>query len=188
MFRAKSRLDHSVGVTILAKGTTFTGTLYCRGISRVGGKVKGEIVSEGTLIIEQDAEIIADITAENLIIQGVVKGKVVATTKTELLKSSRLDGALHTPAMLMELGTIVNADVVMADDGGAEAVVEFQESDAKDQQKFKVDTVESVTKKSAPMKLVVDGTPQADERDPVVYPASSPSSTRRLDNQRYKQS
>lgn len=114
MFRSKSRIDHQ-GVTILSKGTSFSGTLYCRGISRVGGKVEGKIDSEGTLIIEQDAEINADITAETLIIQGTVKGKVIATTKTEFVGCSRLDGHLITPSLEMELGTILNASIAMED-------------------------------------------------------------------------
>ena len=118
MFHSKSRTartDGHMGVTILSKGSSFTGTLYCRGISRIGGNVDGGISSEGTLIIEQDAEIIADIKADILIIQGSVKGKVTATKKTELLKTSRLDGELSTPLLEVEHGSCLNATLTMSD-------------------------------------------------------------------------
>lgn len=118
MFHSKSRTarpDGHMGVTILSKGSTFTGTLCCRGISRIGGNVDGGISSEGTLIIEQDAEIIADIKADILIIQGSVKGKVTATKKTELLKTSRLDGELSTPLLEVEHGSCLNATLTMSD-------------------------------------------------------------------------
>lgn len=144
MFRSKSPLNKQLGVTILAKGTTFTGTLYCRGISRVGGRVEGEIASEGTLIIEQDAEIIADIAAETLIIQGAVTGKVKATVKTELLGSSRLHGELHTPSLAMAVGTVLNAVVVM-DESPQSRSVTPPSGPSQDNMK-----------KVSPMKLVVD--------------------------------
>jgi cytoskeletal protein CcmA (bactofilin family) len=51
---------HESAITILTPGCHFTGKLYCHGSSRIGGKVDGEIVSEGVLIIEEEAQINAD--------------------------------------------------------------------------------------------------------------------------------
>src|SRR5262245_2268512 len=48
-------------VTILTTGCHFSGKLYCRGASRIGGKIDGQIVSEGLLIVEEEAVITAEI-------------------------------------------------------------------------------------------------------------------------------
>lgn len=178
MFRSKSPLNKQLGVTILAQGTTFTGTLYCRGISRVGGRVEGQIASEGTLIIEQDAEIIADITAETLIIQGVVTGKVQAAVKTELLASSRLQGELNTPSLVMAVGTVLNAVVRMDEVPQGETAV----SAPPGQDDEVVDVVQPV-KKVSPVKLVVDATRPAAIPSPAeVVDGSSSGSVRQSSN------
>ena len=38
---------HESAVTILTPGCHFSGKLYCKGSSRIGGRIEGEIVSEG---------------------------------------------------------------------------------------------------------------------------------------------
>ena len=40
-------------VAIITEGCNFEGKLYCKGATRIGGKVDGEIISEGLLIIEE---------------------------------------------------------------------------------------------------------------------------------------
>ncbi|MCY4444596.1 MAG: polymer-forming cytoskeletal protein [Proteobacteria bacterium] len=106
--------NHSYdGVTIIAEGCNFEGKLYCRGVSRIGGKVNGEIIAEGTLIIEKDAHILADIQSRNVVIHGFVKGKILAYNKAELLSTSHLEGAIITPSLLVEEGTTINASISM---------------------------------------------------------------------------
>ena len=53
----------SSAVTILTSGCHFSGKLYCRGSSRIGGKIDGQIISEGLLIVEEEAIITAEIKA-----------------------------------------------------------------------------------------------------------------------------
>ena len=48
-------------------------------VSRIGGKIEGEVISEGTLI-EEDALVEAAIQAEEVIIQGQV-GQLEASDK-----------------------------------------------------------------------------------------------------------
>lgn len=113
MFQSKSSSGMQDGVTIISKGCAFEGRLYCRGVSRIGGKVNGGITAEGTLIIEKDAMIYADIEADVVIIQGTIKGKIFASSKLELLKTSVVDGELVAPSILVEQGSTLNAAVHM---------------------------------------------------------------------------
>ncbi len=91
-------------VTILNSGCHFSGRLYCRGASRIGGRVEGQIVSEGLLIIEESAVVVAEIQAEEVIIQGAVKGRIIAKSRIELSPSSRVDGDLRSPALVVQQG------------------------------------------------------------------------------------
>lgn len=95
-------------VTILTSGCHFTGKLYCRGSTRIGGKIEGEIVSEGLLIIEEGAFISAQITAEEVVVQGVIKGKLKAKTRVELASTCRFEGDLLTPILVVTEGAHFN--------------------------------------------------------------------------------
>jgi len=113
--RAKRRGStfHESAVTILTPGCHFNGKLYCKGSSRIGGKIEGEIVSQGLLIIEEEAIITAEIKAEEAVIQGQVQGKVEATTRVELSSSSRFDGDVVTPSLVINEGAIFNGNTSM---------------------------------------------------------------------------
>lgn len=100
-------------VTILTSGCHFNGKLYCRGSSRIGGKIEGEIISEGILIIEESAIINAQIKAEEAIIQGLVKGRLEAKTRVELAQNSRFEGDISTPSLVINEGATFNGRASM---------------------------------------------------------------------------
>ncbi|MGE0171448.1 MAG: polymer-forming cytoskeletal protein [Oligoflexales bacterium] len=101
--KASNEMDN-VGVTILTKGCEFNGKLFCRGSTRIGGKVEGEIVSEGLLIIEEHASIRANIKADEIVVQGRVNGKVEARTRVELCPSATFEGDVMTPILVVKEG------------------------------------------------------------------------------------
>lgn len=101
-------------VTILTTGCHFSGKLYCRGASRIGGKIDGQIVSEGLLIVEEEAVITAEIKADEAIIQGRVQGKLQATGRVELCASSQFEGDIITPVLVVREGAQFNGHATMA--------------------------------------------------------------------------
>lgn len=105
--RATSALRDSA-VTILTSGCHFNGRLLCRGSSRIGGKIEGEVVSEGLLIIEENAIIRADIKAEEAVIQGQVKGKLEAMGRVELCVTAQFEGDISTPVLVVNEGAQFN--------------------------------------------------------------------------------
>ncbi len=105
--RPGASFNHS-SVTILTPGCHFSGKLYCRGSSRIGGKVDGEIVSEGLLIIEEEAMINCHIIADEAIIQGHVKGRLESTKKVELASACVFEGEIVTPVLIIHEGATFN--------------------------------------------------------------------------------
>lgn len=101
-------------VTILTSGCHFNGKLFCRGSSRIGGKIEGHIVSEGLLIIEEEAMIVAEIRADEAVIQGKVQGKLEASGRVELTASSWFEGDISTPVLVINEGAQFNGRAFMA--------------------------------------------------------------------------
>jgi cytoskeletal protein CcmA (bactofilin family) len=101
------------GVTIITAGCHFNGKLFCRGVSRIGGSIDGELVAEGMVIIEEDAIINANITAQEVVIQGKVKGKLEVEKRVEIISTGEFTGELITPSLYVEDGGLLNGTTRM---------------------------------------------------------------------------
>jgi cytoskeletal protein CcmA (bactofilin family) len=118
-------------VTILTSGCHFTGKLYTRGSSRIGGRIEGEIVSEGLLIIEEEAVIQAHVKAEEAIIQGRVIGTLESTGRVELSASSHFEGDIITPSLIVHEGAQFNGRATMKPATPANAEVRVDDKHAR---------------------------------------------------------
>ncbi len=118
--KRKGASFHESAVTILTSGCRFTGSLFCKGSSRIGGKISGSIVSQGILIIEEEAIIECEVTADEVVILGLFKGKLEASVKVELAPSSRVEGDIHTPLLIVKEGAIFNGVTTMPQPADAE--------------------------------------------------------------------
>lgn len=109
----KSALMNDSSVTIITAGCHFDGKLFCRGASRIGGRIDGEIVSEGLLIIEESAVISADAKVEEAVIQGHMVGKLEATGRVELAPDCLFEGDIVSPKLLIHEGATFNGRAIM---------------------------------------------------------------------------
>ncbi len=62
-----------------------------------GSLLEGRVVSDGEVLVEEGAEVRAEIRARKVVIRGVVRGDVIAT-ECRLEGGGKLIGALKTPA------------------------------------------------------------------------------------------
>lgn len=90
--------------TVLAPGTEFEGLLSFRGSARVDGKLTGEVVAQGRLVIGPGARVKARIEVDELIVGGELQGEVHARKRIELLESARVVGSLHSPLLSVAEG------------------------------------------------------------------------------------
>ena len=89
---------------IVGANTEFEGILHYNGTIRIDGKVKGEIHTDGVLLIGKEAIINARIRARSIVSCGRIAGDVIATEKIALLAPACLKGSVKTPLLSMEEG------------------------------------------------------------------------------------
>ena len=100
---------------LLGRGTTFDGKLHFTGRVRIDGGFRGEIRSEGTLVVGEGAEIDAEIHAETVIIKGGRgSGNVHATRSIELYVPCIVTGNLQAPEVFMDKGVHFSGNCRMA--------------------------------------------------------------------------
>lgn len=88
--------------TVIGKGTTFDGTLTTAETVRIEGLVKGNIISEGTLIVGYGGKVEGTIEAVNILIGGEVHGELYASGKIEVNPTGKIYGNLHTKSLIVD--------------------------------------------------------------------------------------
>jgi cytoskeletal protein CcmA (bactofilin family) len=122
------------GVTILTSGCHFAGKLYCKGATRIGGTIEGEVIAEGLLIVEEDAVINAAVKAEEIVVHGRMEGNLTVQRKIEMCATADVQADIVTPNLLVHEGAIYNGRTTMK---RAAAGAEHGKRDGKDHKDVK---------------------------------------------------
>jgi cytoskeletal protein CcmA (bactofilin family) len=109
----KDMLEYEDYDTILSKYIDFSGTLKFDKPFLIRGRLSGEIVASGLLVIDEEAVVQANIRASKVIIRGAVTGDVVATERVELTIRGKLVGNVSAPEVFMETGCLFNGKCTM---------------------------------------------------------------------------
>ena len=136
----KKEPSKDYAVTILTSGCHFSGKMFCRGSTRVGGKVDGEIISEGLLILEEEAVVNADINCEEIVLQGHITGTIKAKTRVEMSRTCTFSGDVITPCLVIEEGAQFSGRSTM--DGAVSAEKDSQAKLLDEVKAPKVDDIE----------------------------------------------
>jgi cytoskeletal protein CcmA (bactofilin family) len=91
---------------LLDHGASFEGNLTFEGTVRIGGKFKGQIFSNDTLVVDSGATVEAQIEADTVIISGCVMGNVFAKTKVIMHPPAVLKGTITTPSLRIDEGVV----------------------------------------------------------------------------------
>ncbi len=97
----------------LGAGTVYQGQLNFLGAVRIDGQFTGEIRSEGTLILGQDAKVEGNVSVSQLILSGSISGDITVSGKTIMHKTAYLTGDLATKSLIMEEGAMLQGKVSM---------------------------------------------------------------------------
>lgn len=91
--------------TVLGGETVFRGTLKFDESLKIDGRFEGTIESPGFLLIEEGAEVVADVKVAVIVVGGTVRGDVEATDRLEMLPGGRLIGNVRSPHLIVAEGT-----------------------------------------------------------------------------------
>ncbi len=98
---------------LIDRGCSIEGRLAFDGSVQINGDFRGDIVSDGTLIIGPEANVEGNVQVGIAIIEGSVKGTVEAKNKIDLRKGSRLVASIVTENIMIEEGAIFHGKCSM---------------------------------------------------------------------------
>jgi len=113
----------------LGAGTNYQGKLHFQGAVRIDGNFQGEVVSDGTLVVGQEAVVEGQVKVGQLVLSGNIQGEVEARNKVVLHKTANLQGNIRTPVLVVEEGAVLEGQLLMGSLDGTPAKVPEQDSD-----------------------------------------------------------
>ncbi|MDP6829199.1 MAG: polymer-forming cytoskeletal protein [Pseudomonadales bacterium] len=118
----KSRLEK--GVTLIAAHTRITGDVDFTDQLYVNGAIIGNITAssddKAVLVISEDGSITGEVRVPKVVVNGTVEGNVYAGERAELAPKARVIGTVYYKLIEMQLGAMVDGQMVHQDDPGAE--------------------------------------------------------------------
>ena len=111
--------DNNGQYSKIDKNTSLNGNINAKTDIRIDGKVEGEIITTGKVIIGKDANVKGKILCGNADIEGIFYGELTVSGTLSLKIGSNLEGKVRIQKLMVESGAIFNASCSMhsAEDG-----------------------------------------------------------------------
>lgn len=130
------RVTNENPYTTLGKDTEFEGTLKFKEGLKIEGKFKGDITSEGNLIIGKTGEVNAEIKVGSIIVEGKINGNIEASDLIEFRSTAEMRGDIKASKLKIEEGVIFvgKSDVQSSRSGGGQPQPQSQNKPADNKQ------------------------------------------------------
>jgi len=96
--------------SIIGEGTFLRGDFNVKGLLRIDGDFKGNIQSDGKILISKNGRAEGFISAEVVIIGGVFKGDILAHQQVEILSTAVFVGRIESPRLIVHEEVIFHGE------------------------------------------------------------------------------
>ena len=116
--------------TIIGLGSAISGDVHAEGFIRVEGDIDGNLESTGHVDVGSEARINGNITAESVVLGGIVLGNIYAPQGIKLLSTSAVIGNLSTKKLEIQENVIFHGHCIALknEEEFAEATERFSNS------------------------------------------------------------
>lgn len=95
----------------LDRGARFEGTLTFDETFRIDGARVGAVVSKNELVVGEGGVVEGEVRVGRLSVSGTLRGVVHAAERIEVHSGARVFAELHTPALTVEDGAVIQGPV-----------------------------------------------------------------------------
>jgi cytoskeletal protein CcmA (bactofilin family) len=101
--------------SLIAEGSRITGNITFTDGLRIDGEVHGDVIANNEnaslLVISDSAMVLGSVTADHIIVNGIVKGPVHAQQMLELQPKARIEGDVQYAALEMHQGALITGQL-----------------------------------------------------------------------------
>lgn len=101
--------------TVVGSNVKLQGTLKDIESIVIHGQLEGELSSEQSILIAENAQVKGPVSGEVVTVAGTVKGSIEAKSKLEILPTGRVNGSVVTKELIVQAGAVINGKVAMVE-------------------------------------------------------------------------
>lgn len=165
--------------TMVGEDVELAGSIKNSGSILINGTVKGDVISDESVVVGVNAKVIGPIKAQNVQVAGAVEGSIEASDTLEMLPESRVDGDVKVKTLHVQPGAIFNGSSAMVDikppavaedrlSSLKSSIGSTEEDEEGEEEETKDDEVETVAETEDEVELEPE-TP-AEEPEPIKKP------------------
>ncbi len=94
----------------------FSGRFYINGSLKIDGKFEGKVLESEQLYIGVTGKVKTNITANSVIVEGIIVGNVTARNRVMLLPTAKVFGDIKTPELIIQNGVILEGRCTISND------------------------------------------------------------------------
>ncbi len=103
----------SPSLNMISEGTTIKGTIKSQNDLRIAGRLEGEAICKGKVIVSSSAHIEGNITSVDVDVAGKIEGTIKTSNKMSLRQSAIVGGDIYTKVLVVEEGAQLNGNCRM---------------------------------------------------------------------------
>lgn len=111
-----SSSSQSPALNMVSEGTKFKGTIDSSNDIRIAGRVEGEAITKGKLIVTSSGLVKGDSKVGDADIAGKVEGTLRVAGKLNLRQSAVVNGDVYTKTLIVEEGAQINGACRMGEE------------------------------------------------------------------------
>ncbi|VAW32995.1 hypothetical protein MNBD_GAMMA01-2065 [hydrothermal vent metagenome] len=120
--------------TLLGKNTKIKGDVNFNGTLHLDGSISGSLLgsqNDDVLIISETGLIEGKIEVANIIINGTIKGDIIASGKIEVASKANIEGNVYYQNIEMEAGSKINGQLIYQDSDKPKKITNIDDKKAK---------------------------------------------------------
>ncbi|MBL4772363.1 MAG: polymer-forming cytoskeletal protein [Alcanivoracaceae bacterium] len=128
-----SKLD-----TLLGKNSHIKGDISFNGVLHLDGKINGSLIgsqNDDILTISETGLVEGKIEVANIIVNGTVKGDIIASGKIEVASKANIEGNVYYRNIEMEAGSKINGQLIYQEGDKPKKISKIEHKKAKEHAK-----------------------------------------------------
>jgi len=110
-----------VVTSVVSANSTWNGVLRSEGSINIHGHAEGELHAASDVFVAEGAEVDAQVFASNVVVAGIVRGKIDARGRLEILAQGHVAGDVKTPRLVVHEGAQLSGQLKMDSGSVAQA-------------------------------------------------------------------
>ncbi len=107
-------------ISIIGPGMRVVGDCETTGTIRIEGTVHGSVKAAKAVVVGRDGVVEGDITTQDAVISGSVKGTLIVESRLELQSTCQISGEIQAVRLQLEEGAVLNGTVSMGSKTGGQ--------------------------------------------------------------------